>query len=415
MATASPSEQTEALLRGTAAVIPEQELLAKLEHSLTAHRPLRVKLGIDPSRPDLHLGHAVVLGKLRQFQEFGHTAVLIIGDFTGRVGDPSGQSETRELLTEDQIEANARTYLDQAGLVLDVERAEIRRNSEWLGALTMPEVLKLTSSFTVARMLERDDFQIRYREGRPISVVEFLYPLMQAMDSVAVRADVEMGGTDQTFNLLVGRDVQRAYGQHPQVVFTMPLLEGTDGVRKMSKSFDNAIALTDSPDEMFGRLMSIPDGLIVPYLRLLTPVDEGELRRVEAGLASAVGGPNAAKRRLAREVVDLYHGAGSGEAAEERFDLVHKRGGIPEEVPEASLPPGLDAGERYLPRILAALGLASSNSEGRRLIEQGGVRVDGRRVTDLESDVLASLGERPVIQVGTHRFLRLLPTPGDGP
>ena len=404
----------EALLRGTAAVIPEPELLAKLEGAAAQGRPLRVKLGIDPSRPDLHLGHTVVLRKLRQFQELGHTAVLIIGDFTGRVGDPSGQSETRPFLTPEEIEANAQTYLDQAGLVLDVDRAEIRRNSEWLGALTMPEVLKLTSSYTVARMLERDDFHIRYREGRPISVVEFLYPLMQAMDSVAIRADVEMGGTDQTFNLLVGRDVQRAYGQEPQVVFTMPLLEGTDGVRKMSKSFDNAIALTDPPDEMFGRVMSIPDHLIVPYLRLATEMPEQQVADLEAGLASGTGEPNAAKRLLARKVVDLYHGPGSGALAEAAFDLVHKQGGIPRDVPEAGLPPGLDPHERYLPRILAALGLASSNSEGRRLIEQGGVRIDGRRATELESDVLASLGDRPVIQVGTHRFLRLVPA-GDRP
>src|SRR5438552_11560584 len=262
----SPPDQLERLTRNAADVIPTDELLAKLR----LERPLRVKLGIDPSRPDLHLGHAVVLRKLRQFQELGHTAVLIIGDFTGRVGDPSGQSETRPFLTEEEIEANAKTYFDQAGLVLDVERAEIRHNSEWLANLSMADVLKLTSSYTVARMLERDDFRTRYRDNRPISVVEFLYPLMQAMDSVAIEADVEMGGTDQTFNLLVGRDVQKAYGQEPQVVFTMPLLVGTDGVRKMSKSFDNHVALADSPEEMFGKLMSIADDLMPQFFSLST-------------------------------------------------------------------------------------------------------------------------------------------------
>lgn len=401
---ADPNEQLKGLLRGAAEVIPQDELLTKLKLG----RPLRVKLGIDPSRPDLHLGHAVVLSKLRQFQELGHTAVLIIGDFTGRVGDPSGQSETRPFLTEDEIEANAKTYFDQAGLVLDVERAEIRHNSEWLAKLSMADVLKLTSSYTVARMLERDDFRIRYQQQRPISVVEFLYPLMQAMDSVAINADVEMGGTDQTFNLLVGRDVQKAYGQEPQVVFTMPLLEGTDGVRKMSKSFDNAVALTDPPDEMFGKLMSIPDELIVQYLRLLTDLEESDLNASAADVGSGGSSANAAKRRLSREVVDRYHGAGAGGESEARFDLVHRERELPRDLPEVPVPASSIGGGRvWLPRLLVDLGLAASHGKARQLIQQGGVRLDGEPVADpgLELDAGKLAGR--VLQVGRRSFVRL--------
>ncbi|HVM12549.1 MAG TPA: tyrosine--tRNA ligase, partial [Actinomycetota bacterium] len=303
---APSDEQLERLLVGAADVIPEGDLRKRLDRASAEGRPLRVKLGIDPSRPDLHLGHAVVLRKLRAFQDLGHVAVLIIGDFTGRVGDPSGRSETRPFLGEEEIEANAATYLDQAGAVLHLEAAEVRRNSEWLAGLGMADLLELTATTTVARLLERDDFQGRYREGRPISLVEFLYPVMQAYDSVAVRADVEMGGTDQTFNLLVGRDVQERYGQRPQVVFTMPLLEGTDGVRKMSKSFDNFVGLTEPPEEQFGKLMSIPDELIGRYLRLCTDLPEAEVEAVERGLGDGSAHPAEEKRRLAERVVALY-------------------------------------------------------------------------------------------------------------
>lgn len=381
------------LLAGTAEVVPSEEFDAKLGLG----RPLRVKLGIDPSRPDLHLGHAVVLRKLRQFQDFGHVAVLIIGDFTGRVGDPSGQSETRPFMTEDEIETNARTYLDQAGLILDMETAEVRRNSEWLEPMNMSDVLRLASNYTVARMLERDDFEVRYRNGRPISVVEFLYPLMQAMDSVAIESDIEMGGTDQRFNLLVGRDIQRAYGQEPQLVFTVPLLEGTDGNRKMSKSFDNYVALTDPPDEMFGKLMRIPDELIGKYSLLLTDSNpDDSLPPVEA------------KRLLAREIVDEFHGPGSGSDAEQRFLQVHREHEIPDEVEEKAIPKDVvQDGKVWLPRLLSALGLASSNSEARRLIEQGGVRVDGRAVSDADSEFGPGDLRGKVLQVGRRKFLRL--------
>ncbi len=405
---AVPLEEQLARLRsGVAEVFPDEGLAEKLARG----RPLRVKLGIDPSRPDLHLGHAVVLRKLRQFQDLGHVAVLIIGDFTGMVGDPSGQSETRPFLSEEEVEANARTYLDQAGLVLDLSRAEVRRNSEWLAALDMQDVLRLTASYTVARMLERDDFRERQREGRPISIVEFLYPLLQAMDSVAVKADVELGGTDQTFNLKVGRDIQRAYGQEPQVVVTMPLLEGTDGVRKMSKSFDNCVGLTDPPDDMFGKLMRIPDGLVGKYLRLCTDLGPAKLEGIEARLADGSLRPDLAKRRLAREVVDLYHGRGEGRAAERRFDRVHRERALPEEVEEIELAEDWARGEahRYwLPRVLWGLGLASSKSEARRLIQQGGVRLDGEPVTDPEREFAPDELLGRVLQVGRRRFVRIV-------
>jgi tyrosyl-tRNA synthetase len=394
----------QSLLVGAAEVIPDGEL----ERKLALGRPLRVKLGIDPSRPDLHLGHAVVLRKLRRFQDLGHVAVLIIGDFTGLVGDPSGQSETRPMLGPEEMAANAQSYFDQAGAVLDMARAEVRWNSEWLGALDMRDVLRLSASYTVARMLERDDFQGRYREGKPISVVEFLYPLMQAYDSVAVEADVEMGGTDQTFNLLVGRDIQQAYGQEPQVVFTMPLLEGTDGGRKMSKSFDNYVGITEPPEEMFGKLMRVPDELIPKYLRLCTDLPPGEVGDLEAGLAGGSVHPNRAKRRMAREVVALYHGEAAAGAAEEHFDRQFVRHEVPDEVTEVRIPPDAERDDGVsVARLLVAAGLAASNSEARRLLAQGGVRLDGEPVTGPETTLAAGDLRGKVLQVGRRRFARI--------
>ena len=400
------------LASGAVDLVPE----GGLEERLAADRPLRVKLGVDPSRPDLTLGHAVVLRKLRQFQDAGHVAVLIIGDFTARIGDPSGQSETRPMLTEDEIRTNAATYFAQAGKVIDVDAAEIHGNAEWLAEMDMAEVIRLTATATLAQMLEREDFRDRYQGERPISVVELLYPLLQGYDSVAVRADVELGGTDQTFNLLMGREVQRAYGQDPQVVLTLPLLEGTDGVRKMSKSLDNYIGLTEPPDDMFGKLMRIPDGLIPKFLRLSTSLDPSEVDDVERGLTDGSVGPNDAKRRLAREVVDLYHGPGSGAAAESRFDLVHRQRELPDEVPGVSVPADVfgraDGDDRvvYVPALLEALGLVGSKSEGRRLQSQGGVRVNGEPVPDEE---LRVQGPPPgelagsIWQVGRRKFARL--------
>jgi len=402
-----------ALLRsGAAEIVPE----GGLEEKLALGRPLRVKLGVDPSRPDLTLGHTVVLRKLRQFQDAGHVAVLIIGDFTARIGDPSGTSETRPMLSAEEVKENARTYFDQAGAVIDVERAEVRGNAEWSEPMTMEGLLRLASVATVAQMLEREDFRARYQGGRPIAVVEFLYPLFQGYDSVAIAADVELGGTDQTFNLLMGREVQRAYGQEPQVVLTMPLLEGLDGVRKMSKSLDNYVALTDPPEEMFGKLMSIPDGLIARYELLTTDLGPEEHARVASGLADGSIHPNAEKRRMARSLVDRYHGEGAGAAAEASFDRVFKHRETPDEIPEVVVPMGVFSRDEqggwvvYVPALLEAMGLAGSRSEARRLLGQGGVRFEGTPVTAAED--LPIVGEPPgnyagVWQVGRRRFARL--------
>ena len=400
------------LASGSVDLVPDGGLKERLERG----RPLRVKLGVDPSRPDLTLGHAVVLRKLRQFQDAGHVAVLIIGDFTARIGDPSGQSETRPMLTEEEIRENADTYLAQAGKVVDIGAAEIHGNAEWTSGMDMAELIKLASTATVAQMLEREDFRDRYQGERPISVVEFLYPLFQGHDSVAVRADVEIGGTDQKFNLLLGREVQRAYGQEPQVVLTVPLLEGTDGVRKMSKSLDNYIGLTEPPDDMFGKLMRVPDELIPKYLRLSAPLDPAEVDSIERGLREGTVHPNDAKRRLAREVVDLYHGPGAGVVAEERFNVVHREHEIPDEVPDVRVPASVFGEEKdgvrvaYVPALLEAMGLVASRSEARRLQAQGGVRVDGEQMPQedirIEGNPPGQLAGS-VWQVGRRKFARL--------
>ncbi len=392
------------LVFGAQEVVSEEELQRKLSHG----RPLRVKLGIDPSRPDLHLGHTVVLRKLRAFQDRGHTAVLIIGDFTGLVGDPSGQSETRPMLTPEEMAANARTYFEQAGQVLDMERAEVRYNNEWLAPLTMADVLKLTSMTTVARLLERDDFATRYREGRPISLVEFLYPIMQGYDSVAVEADVELGGTDQTFNLLMGREVQRAYGQEPQVVMTMPLLEGTDGVRKMSKSFDNWVGITEPAEEMFGKLMSVPDELIVRYLELCTDLGPEEAEAVRRGLEDGSRHPAEEKRRMARAIVALYHGEEAARAAEEHFNRVFRDRELPAYIEEFWLPADWERDQAVsVAALLVELGLASSRSEARRLVTQRGVRVNGELVVDPELAISSERLPGTTWQVGRRRFARV--------
>ena len=401
---APPSSQLETLLAGTADVIPVEELETKLSRG----RPLRVKLGIDPSTPDLHIGHSVVLGALRRFQDLGHIAVLIVGDFTGRVGDPSGQSETRRMVAAKELERNADTYFEQAGRILDMDRAEVRRNSEWLAPLTFEDVARLASTLTVARLLQRDDFAERYRSERPISVSEFLYPLMQGYDSVAIEADVEMGGTDQTFNLLVGRDMQRAHGQEPQVVYTLPLLLGTDGERKMSKSFGNHVALADPPEEQFGKVMSLPDHLLVPWFRLCTGLHPSEMDDLERDLGNGSLRPDVAKRRLAREIVTRYHGPQAAASAEERFDRVFREQEAPEDVPEAPFPEAaVRDGTVWLPRLLASVRLASSNAEARRLVEQGGVKIDGEPVTDPAFERPPHFYVGKVLQVGRRRFIRL--------
>jgi len=397
------------LQAGTAEVVPSGGLADKL----ALGRPLRVKLGVDPSRPDLTLGHSVVLRKLRQFQDLGHVAVLIVGDFTARIGDPSGLSETRPMLAAEEVAANAQTYFEQAGRIIDVERTEIHGNAEWSAGMEMAELLRLASTATIAQMLEREDFRSRYQDGRPISVVEFLYPLFQGYDSVAIRADVELGGTDQTFNLLMGREVQRAYGLEPQIVLTMPLLEGTDGSRKMSKSLGNYVGITEPPDEMFGKLMSIPDTLIVKYLRLCTDLGSEELDGIERGLADGSAHPGDEKRRLARTVVDLYHGRGAGVAAEARFDQVFRERELPDQIPEMILPEqAFVDGKTILPRLLVAVGLASSNSDGRRKVEGGAVRLNQEQKSDPWQEYAPDDLVGVVLQVGSRRFVRLIRASG---
>ena len=397
-----PAAALALLRRGADQIVPDDGIEQLLERSRAAGRPLRVKLGVDPSSADLHVGHAVVLRKMRQFQDLGHTAVLIVGDFTATIGDPSGRNKTRPALSLEETRANGRTYVEQASRILDddPERLEIRHNSEWLSGLGFGEVVRLASTYTVARMLERDDFTKRYAGGVPISVHEFLYPLAQAYDSVAVRADVELGGTDQLFNLLVGRDVQRAYGQDPQVALTTPLLEGLDGQEKMSKSLGNVIGIAEPPAAMFKKAMQVLDELLPRYAELCTllPVEE-----IEAQLARD---PVEAHRRFARELVRIYHGEAPIGEAEERYDAV-ARGETPDALPEAVVPADAfgDDGRIGVLRLAVLAGLASSNGEARRLIENRGLKLDGRPIEDPRTFV--ELREPVVMQRGKDRFVRL--------
>jgi tyrosyl-tRNA synthetase len=392
------------LAGGAAEIVPEGGLAEKL----ALGRPLRVKLGLDPTAADVTLGWAVVLRKLRQFQDAGHVAVLIVGDFTARVGDPSGKTETRPRMDKETVDGYAERLIEQLRLVLLEDPLEIRRNSEWLEPMDMEAILRLTASYTVARMLERDDFAKRFDAGRPISMMEFMYPLLQGYDSVAVEADVELGGRDQLFNLLVGRELQRDWGQEPQIALTTPLLEGIDGVQKMSQSLGNYVGITEPPNDMFGKLMRIPDHLIGKYLGLCADAASEEVEIVERELANGSRKPNEEKRRMARAVVNLYHGPGAGEAAEERFDRVHRDHELPETIESVSIPEEtVTDGVVWLPRLLAALGRASSNSEGRRLIEGDGVRLDGEVVSDPDTEFSTDDLRGRVLQVGRRWFARL--------
>jgi tyrosyl-tRNA synthetase len=395
-------EQIHAIESGSAALHTRESLAEKLKTG----RPLRVKLGVDPTAPDLHLGHAVPLRKLRQFQDLGHQVVLIIGDYTALIGDPSGRNSTRPALTIEQIDENAQTYIDQAFRILDPLKTEMRRNSEWLAPLDFAKILKLTSEFTIARILERDDFTDRYGRQQPISLHEFLYPVAQAYDSVVIDADIEIGGTDQLFNLLAGRELMGKLGMEPQVCLTLPLIEGTDGVQKMSKSYGNYVGLTDAADDMFGKVMSVPDALMVKYFRLATAVPVEEIDALEAALAAGAQHPNAAKRRLAREIVTLYHGADAATAAEEAFDRVFKRHEAPEDIPEV---PVALAATVYVPGLLKELGLVDSAGEGRRQIDQGAVRVDGAVLGAGTYELAADALSGRVVQVGKRRYARPVP------
>lgn len=391
----SVEEQLEILERGCVEILEKEELKERLR----AGKPLRVKAGFDPTAADLHLGHTVLLQKLRQFQQLGHQVIFLIGDFTARIGDPTGRSETRPVLSKEAIDANAQTYVDQVGKILDLSGVEVRRNSEWLDPLGSDGMIRLAAQYTVARMLERDDFEKRHREHRPIGVHEFLYPLIQGHDSVALNADVEIGGTDQKFNLLVGRHLQRGEGRTPQVVMTLPLLEGTDGQQKMSKSLGNAIGVNDAPDEMFGKLMSISDDLMHRYYELLSDRSLAEVADIRAGRTH----PMEAKKSLAAEMVARFHGSDVGVAARASFESRFQRRETPTEVPEhvwKSADPSVG-----ICRLLHETGLAASKGEARRLVEQGAVRIDGEKFVDPAGSVRAA--GSPLFEVGKRRILRV--------
>ncbi len=401
---AAAAEQIALLEKGADRIEPRAELRAKVERSVASGEPLRVKVGFDPSAPDLHLGHTVVMRKMKHFQDFGHEVWFVIGDFTGMIGDPSGRSKTRPQLTEEQIRQNAETYKEQVFKILDPERTVVAFNSEWLSALGAEGLIRLASRYTVARMLERDDFHRRFRGEQPISIHEFLYPLAQAYDSVAMKADFELGGTDQLFNLLVGRHIMREYGLEPQVALTMPLLEGLNGVEKMSKSLGNAVGVNEPPGEMFGKLMSISDELTYRYYELLTDRIPAEIAALRAGVGDGTLHPKRVKQDLAVRIVSDFHSETEAEAARDRFEAVFARGTVPDEMPSftASSP------MRMLD-LLTSSGLAQSRGEGRRLLNQGAVSLDGERV--LQDVAVAAPADGAVLKVGKRRFLRVLPAP----
>lgn len=401
----SSEEQLHIIQSGVAGLTPLEAMKKKLDRGT----PLNIKLGVDPTSPDLHIGHAVPLRKLRQFQDLGHEVTLIIGDGTAMIGDPSGRDTTRPQLSAEQIDANARTYMDQAMKVLDPEKTKVVHNRDWIFDLDLAELLGLLSNFTVARILERDDFSNRYHSQQPIAMHEFIYPIMQAYDSVVIKADVELGGNDQLFNLLAGRELMEKRDMEPQVCLTLPLLEGLDGVRKMSKSYGNYVGLTDEPADMFGKIMSIPDELMPKYYRLATALPVAEVDEIEAGLAAGELDPNQSKRRLAREIIKIYHDEQAAADAEEQFDRVFKAHGVPEdiEVFDIALEEDPEKGGVYLPKLLADLKLVASGGEGRRMIDQGGVKVNGEVVAKGTYHMPASELASATLQVGKRKWAKL--------
>ncbi len=401
----SPEEQFHIIQSGAAQIIPEDLLKEKLKRG----KPLNIKLGVDPTAPDIHLGHAVPLRKLRQFQDLGHQVTLIIGDGTALIGDPSGRNSTRPQLTPEQIKENAQTYVDQAFKVLDPSKTTLRYNSEWLMELNLEGLLKIAANFTVARILERDDFHNRYTNNQSISLHEFLYPIMQAYDSVVIDADVELGGTDQLFNLLAGRELMEKMGMEPQVCLTLPLLEGTDGVKKMSKSYGNYVGLTDDPNDMFGKIMSIPDELMIKYYRLASTVAVDAIDEIEQGLAKGEIHPNRCKRDLAQNIVAAYYDEATAQEAEVAFDKLFKKHDIPDDIPEfsADLTPN-DEGKVYVAKLINEAGLTNSVGDARRMIDQGGVKVNGEALAAKEYNVDPTKLEGAVIQVGKRKFVRLI-------
>ncbi len=399
----SIKEQLELIERGAVDIIAREELIKKLQKSEATGIPLKIKAGFDPTAPDLHLGHTVLLQKLKHFQDLGHDIYFLIGDFTGMIGDPTGKSDTRKALTVEQVAENAESYKQQVFKILDPEKTQVVFNSTWLGKLTSIDMIKLASELTVARMLEREDFRNRFETGRPISIHEFLYPLIQGYDSVAMQADVELGGTDQLFNVLMGRDLQRSRGMEPQVVLTMPLLEGLDGVNKMSKSLGNYIGINESADNIYGKVLSISDTLMFRYFALLSDLSNSEIADLKEKVEAGILHPKEVKQRLARELVARFHNTAAALAAEENFEKVFQKGGVPDDLAEIRCP----AHEPIaLPQLLVDAGLVNSTSDGRRMIQQSAVTIDGVKATDINM-LIAPEGER-LIKVGKRRFCKVI-------
>lgn len=398
-----PAEQLQVIKRGVVEVLLEDELLKKLDHAYKKGLPLKIKVGFDPTAPDIHLGHTVLLEKMRQFQELGHEVIFIIGDFTATIGDPTGKSEIRKPLTDEEVLKNAETYKKQAFKILDPEKTKVVFNSEWMGKMTATGMIRLAARHTVARMMERDDFNKRFKSNRPIGIHEFLYPLIQGYDSVVLEADVELGGTDQRFNMLVGRELQKEDGGNPQVVIMLPLLEGLDGVNKMSKSLGNYIGITDSPKDMFGKIMSVTDDLMLRYYELLSHISVDELNALKAGIKDGSVHPMEAKKSLAREIIERYYDAETSKRAQEEFGNIFKNKGLPDDIPVFQLE---DDSEIWLPGIMKDAGLVQSTGEGIRLIKQGGVSVDGERCTDPGEKIPA--GEH-LLKAGKRKFLKIVP------
>lgn len=392
--------------RGIAEIVPQDELVKKLEKSVATGTPLKIKLGLDPTAPDLHVGHTVVLHKLRQFQELGHTIQLLIGDFTGRIGDPTGKSETRKQLTEEDVKRNAQTYVEQFGKVMDVSQLEVFYNSSWLSTMNFEAVVRLAANVTVARMLERDDFSKRYQTNQPISIHEFFYPLMQGYDSVALESDIELGGTDQKFNLLMGRQLQKEYGKEQQIAIMMPILEGLDGVQKMSKSLGNYIGIGEAPNEIYGKTMSVPDELMLKYYELVTDISNEDLQALRTGLEGGSVHPRDAKMNLAKRFVLMFHGTSAAEEAEEHFKRVFQQRALPSDIPEVKLShESLENGQIWIAKLLVELGLTPSSGEARRMIQQGGVKINEEKIEDVQARI--QVEDHMIVQVGKRKFAKI--------
>ncbi|PZD93819.1 tyrosine--tRNA ligase [Paenibacillus sambharensis] len=398
--------QLDVIRRGVVEIVPEEDLREKIAGSIVSGKPLKIKLGLDPSAPDIHVGHTVVLHKLRQFQELGHVVQLLIGDFTGRIGDPTGKSETRKQLSEEDVKHNAETYQKQIFKILDPALTTVHYNSEWLAPLTFADVVNLAAKLTVARMLERDDFTKRYQSGQPISIHEFFYPLMQGYDSVALDCDIELGGTDQKFNLLMGRTLQKEYGKQTQAAIMLPLLEGLDGVNKMSKSLGNYIGIDEAPNEIYGKSMSIPDELMAKYYELATDLSNEELQQLKAGLENGTVHPRDAKMNLAKTFVRMYHGEEAAQAAEQHFVTVFQQRALPDDIAEVEVPAAeLEDGQIRIVKLLTVLGLQSSGSEARRSVQQGAVKINEEKIDDPNAAITPKSGD--VIQVGKRKFAKI--------